>query len=249
MKFTHKLVALVIVIAGLLVSPFPNAHAAGEDGKTVWQGVYTSAQATRGLAAYRDECSRCHGEDLSGYRSVLTGDRFMQQWREDNLRSLFNRVKTMPPNAPASLQDAAYIDIIAYLLQMNSFPAGSRQLEEKSLDRIRVEGKEGPEPVPDFSLVEVVGCLSRDAAGKWMVSQASEPVRTRNPFDSPAAELDAAGRQPSGRRTFRILDASNLPAGLHNLDKVKAKGFLIRNVDNDRLNITSVEHLAGACTQ
>ena len=33
----------------------------------VWQGVYTEAQAARGLSEYTTHCARCHRDDLSGY--------------------------------------------------------------------------------------------------------------------------------------------------------------------------------------
>ena len=50
---------------------------------------------------------------------------------------------------------------------------------------VRLVGKGGAEPVPDFSLVQVVGCLGRrDDA--WMLTNTTEPVRTGDP--RPAAE-------------------------------------------------------------
>jgi len=40
-----------------------------QTNKTVWDGTYTSAQATRGQAAYTMNCSGCHGDDLAGTAS------------------------------------------------------------------------------------------------------------------------------------------------------------------------------------
>ena len=34
--------------------------------RTIWDGVYTDAQARRGEDLYRQHCSRCHGADLTG---------------------------------------------------------------------------------------------------------------------------------------------------------------------------------------
>ena len=247
MHFMHK-AASAFALGGFLAGSLVVGYAA-EDHKTVWEGVYTAAQASRGAQVYTQACSRCHQEDLSGYRSVLRGSHFMDQWREDNLRNLFTRVKTMPPNAPGSLKDDAYVDIVAYILQANSFPAGAQNLEAKALDQIRVEAKDGPGPVPDFSLVEVVGCLVKESEGKWGVSKATEPVRTRNPFQSSPEELKSARAQTAGKFMFHILDAINLPASVHHMDKVKAKGFLIRKTGDDRINITNVEYLSGNCAQ
>ena len=46
-------------------------------GRTVWSGVYSDAQAARGETEYVSRCAGCHRDDLSGYQSLLKGDRFM----------------------------------------------------------------------------------------------------------------------------------------------------------------------------
>jgi len=172
----------------------------------------------------------------------------MEQWREDNLSSLFTRLKTMPPKAPGSLDRSVYVEILAYILRVNGFPPGKEELTPDSLARIAIERQGGPEPVPDFSLVQVVGCLVRDSSGEWVVSRASEPVRTRNPTKSTAEELKAAGLEPLGRHSFRILDASNFQPDRFSAHKVKAKGFLIRKPGDDRLNLTSLEMAGSSCS-
>ena len=48
---------------------------------------------------------------------------------------------------------------------------------EKRLE-IRIEGEDGPQAVPDNTLVQVVGCLTKLDTGGWLVINASEPVRT-----------------------------------------------------------------------
>ncbi len=53
----------------------------------------------------------------------------MDSWREDALNSFFRDVrKTMPRDAPSSLSDAAYLDIVAYILKVNAFPGGKLPL-------------------------------------------------------------------------------------------------------------------------
>ena len=53
--------------------------------KTIWDGVYSEAQAQRGAIAYRAACSSCHRGDLSGQNSALIGTTFLNRWREDSL--------------------------------------------------------------------------------------------------------------------------------------------------------------------
>jgi hypothetical protein len=43
----------------------------------------------------------------------------------------------MPADDPASLEDRRYLDILAYLIQANGFPAGSRELTAAGLPHVR----------------------------------------------------------------------------------------------------------------
>jgi cytochrome c len=106
---------------------------AAQSGKrTVWDGVYTEAQATRGKAGYEEQCSFCHLADLSGegFAPALIEDTFRGRWQDGNLADLFIIVKqTMPQDKPASLTDQEYAEIVAYLLKSNKYPAGEQPLE------------------------------------------------------------------------------------------------------------------------
>src|SRR5262245_776252 len=112
----------------------------------VWQGVYTEAQAARGLSEYTAHCSRCHRDDLSAYNEILKGRRFMEKYRESSLQLLFDKTKTtMPRGAPGSLSDSAYVDIVSYLLNVNELPAGARELRLEDLSNIQLVGRDGPQ--------------------------------------------------------------------------------------------------------
>lgn len=217
---------------------------------TVWQGVYTEAQAARGQIEYATYCASCHRDDLSAYNDILKGRRFMEKYRESSLHLLFDKTKTtMPRGAPASLSDQAYLDIVSYLLKANDFPAGTRELRLEDLTRIQVIGKDGPEQVPDFSLIRVVGCLTPHPSGAaWMLTNTSDPVRTGNPQPA-AGEREAAERVALGSRTFRLLvSAAYTPAPLEG-HKVEVRGFLIRRPTENRINITSLETLEPSCAE
>jgi S-disulfanyl-L-cysteine oxidoreductase SoxD len=236
------------LITGVLFPLAAFSQSAPQKPRTVWDGVYNEAQQQRGYSAYTLYCSRCHGEDLSGARGVLRGTRFMDRWREDSLNSLFTIIKdTMPPGPRQGISAAEYVDIVAYLLSANQFPAGTRELASDELDRIQVLGKEGPKPVPDFALVTVVGCLAAPVNGRWVLTNASEPVRTRNPRESAAAELAAAAARPGGSHTFGLLDTINFPRELRAGRWMEAKGLLIRSPGDDRLNLTWLHTLRETC--
>ena len=126
----------IAVLAGIL--------AAQQPAQTVWDGVYTTAQAKRGEAAYASECARCHGTQLTGGESAppLTGIDFFSNWNGLSVGELFERIRTsMPADRPGRLTREQNSEIIAYMLQVSQFPAGERELGRRvdELNQIRLE--------------------------------------------------------------------------------------------------------------
>ena len=114
--------------------------------QSVWDGVYTDAQANRGGRQYARSCEQCHGVDLSGDPveeiPPLSLDSFMTSWNGKSVKDLFDTVKrSMPKDKPGSLGTGAYIDVVSYLLQANRFPSGTRELPRapEQLDGILIE--------------------------------------------------------------------------------------------------------------
>ncbi len=122
---------------------------AAQDGpkkQSVWNGVYTDAQASRGERTYGRVCEPCHGADLSGDPVMeipaLSLDSFMTSWNGKSVKDLVETVKrSMPKDKPGSLGTGAYIDVVAYLLQANKFPSGDRELPRtpEQLESIVIE--------------------------------------------------------------------------------------------------------------
>ena len=225
--------------------------AAQENRATVWDGVYTAEQAARGEAVYKSHCLSCHQADFSGTEeaSPLVGEPFMQAWREDTVGNLYTRVRNlMPFDEPATLGDAAYLDSVAYLLQANGFPTGSRELTAAGAADVRIEAEDGPGEVPSFALVQVVGCLARGDDGAWVLTQATPAVRTADPSESSPEALAALAGRPLGTRTFELMAVYPDPAP-HAGHVMEAKGFLIRDPAGDRINVSSIGMVAADCTR
>ena len=88
------------ILAGSIVEP-----AAAQAAKTVLDGVYSDAQATRGKKLYVDSCSSCHQEGLQGadLAPALKGEDFILKWAGSSMQDLFTKiVTTMPADAPAT---------------------------------------------------------------------------------------------------------------------------------------------------
>ena len=219
--------------------------------RTVWDGVFTAEQAARGKTIFATTCTGCHGADLNGANApALKGEMFLNHWLEGSLDALLTHVKAMPPNR-ANLGDVAYVDLLAFLLDANAFPAGAQELKAEATSNIQVQGKNGPAPVPNFALVDVVGCLARGPRDTWLLTNGSEPARTRSPMQPTELEIAAAKAKPLGSQTFQLLDvdyfSNAFHADAHAGHKVNTKGFLIRTGTDVRINVTWVEMLAADC--
>jgi len=142
-----------VVIATLAVfAAGAGVLAQNPSGKqSVWDGVYTEAQAARGERQYGRSCEQCHGPDMSGDQveeiPSLVLESFMTDWNGKSVRELFDTVKrSMPKDKPGSLGTGAYVDLVAYLLQANKFPSGAKELSRtpEQLDPIVIERAKAP---------------------------------------------------------------------------------------------------------
>lgn len=237
------LIALVAGTGRLATGQAPQAPQASAGVSRLWQGAYSPAQAVRGEMVYSEHCSTCHGSDMTGNSAALIGQQFWDRWGEDSLGSLFEVIRTtMPIDEPGSLAEQNYVDLIAYLLKVNGVPAGPAELKSKDIPAIRLEGKDGPGVVPNYSLISVNGCLTEDPAGRWVLTKATEPVKTRNPD----AEKTALPEAPLGNATYVLLSAYPSPAP-HVGRKMQGKGLLIRTATELSLNVTSLRVLGPTC--
>ena len=231
---------LLLVLAIDLTAQSPPA-------KSIWDGVYSEAQATRGAEAYRAACSGCHRADLSGFNGALIGTSFMNRWREDNLNSLFTNIKTtMPRNNPGILKAEMYLDIVSYILQQNSFPTGDNELREDALKTIQIVGKGGAEALPAGALAQTYGCITAAPDNTWLLTRATAPTRTRNPDKSSDEDLKTAQAAAAGSQTFRLVDAAFYHPERHKDERVEAKGFLMKD-PADGLSLTSLTTISATC--
>jgi mono/diheme cytochrome c family protein len=235
----------------LILSVVPPLAFSQSVGRTVLDGVYTPAQAMRGEAQYQANCAGCHGETLDGRAmGALRGEKFLDRWREDNLDTLFTHIKTrMPARAPGSLSDTAYLDILAFILQANDLPAGSKELTAADLAGTKLVGKDGPKPLATNTLVAVAGCFTSGPNKTWVLAGAVEPVRTQNAMDITPDELKRAAEQPLGSQAFRLQNLDELPgfdAHTYQGRKVQVKGVLLRG-GTGRINALSLETATDVC--
>ena len=238
--------SMILFIALLAVQP--------SDTASVWDGVYTAAQAERGGAVYETRCSRCHAGDQRGVNgSSLAGEAFMLHWEGRTIDRLVRRIRdTMPPDAAGTMTETDAVDAVAFLLQRNRFPEGATELapEPTVLAGIQIRSSAGPAVVRNGALVHTTGCLNQNPDDGWMLNDATEPeittldaqpTRTPNPAESarPAAIV-------RGTRTIALVNVFPNPAG-HKGHTMRATGFIVRQPAGDRINVVTLELVDAKC--
>jgi S-disulfanyl-L-cysteine oxidoreductase SoxD len=145
MKVTFRLrIAVATAIAAAAGFASESALRA-QAAASVWDGVYSDAQADRGGTLYGQNCASCHGDHLQGKHPTtpaLAGDTFKGNWNGQSVDDLFEKIQTsMPGDNPGSLSRQQNADILAFLLKSNQFPAGKDDLpsEADKLKPIRFE--------------------------------------------------------------------------------------------------------------
>ena len=140
---SRSLCCAALVVAALI------GAIAQEPKRTVWDGVYTAAQAERGSTAYAQTCASCHAEDLRGRSTApsLIEESFLFLWSDMSVGDLFERTRMlMPSDRPGSLPAGTYADIMAFIAQKNGFPPGSTELgtDVGALKQILITEKRPP---------------------------------------------------------------------------------------------------------
>ncbi|MEP7306599.1 MAG: PQQ-binding-like beta-propeller repeat protein [Acidobacteriota bacterium] len=176
-----KRTLLMVAMAGAVVVTL-RSISRPLDAQALNSPTFTAAQATLGKDAYTQNCSSCHGGNLDDgeFAPPLKGVEFRQRWGGKSLDALFMDMSTrMPTAAPGSLGDATYVQVLAYVLQENGFPAGTTPVDAQRLSSVML---------PSFSGGPGGGLT----AG---VSLPSFPTRT-NPLDKYTPVTDAMLANP-----------------------------------------------------
>jgi ankyrin repeat protein len=117
--------------------------ASASAGKTNWDGVFTDQQVQRGQQVYQRACAACHLDSLQGdaVSPPLLGSAFLARFDGQSAHEMVQNLRaSMPQNAPDSLGDRAYVDLVAYLLKANGARTGALELplDVAELERIAI---------------------------------------------------------------------------------------------------------------
>jgi S-disulfanyl-L-cysteine oxidoreductase SoxD len=126
-------------------SAAPAASTPAAATKSVWDGVYTDAQADQGADLIAANCARCHSNTMRGGPggpSVMAN--LYTMFGDQPLQSFYDYISTqMPKGSPGSLAPDEYASISARVLQLAGAPSGSTALpsDEDALAKITLSEK------------------------------------------------------------------------------------------------------------
>jgi mono/diheme cytochrome c family protein len=96
---------------------------------------FATSQVKHGQQLYFGSCVRCHTADR------FTAGAFAKAWKGRRVYDLYDLLaSTMPQDSPGSMKTDEYLDVIAYLLQLNGAVPGKQKLtaDTDSLKKMRI---------------------------------------------------------------------------------------------------------------
>jgi cytochrome c len=128
--------SLVVWAAALAFSATGPAQASAPQA-TSNDGIYTKAQADGASKQFAKICADCHPFTVAAKKKPkdlpLGDEPFFETWDGRPVADLINVIHlTMPNDGSAVLSEKDAVDLTAYILQQNGFPAGSKPLTRES---------------------------------------------------------------------------------------------------------------------
>lgn len=146
MRFILRALAggsLVVWVSALL---FSAEAAVAPRQATTNDGLYTKVQAENGGKQFQKICASCHPFTVAAKKrpqDIPLGDvPFLENWGGRPLTEMVTVITlTMPNDGSAVVEESEALDLVAYILQRNGYPAGPRPLTKATASAVVVKPK------------------------------------------------------------------------------------------------------------
>jgi hypothetical protein len=99
-----------------------------------------------------------------------------------------------------------------------------------------------------LDIVEVVGCLAEGPNKTYVLTDATDPVKSDQASTTKTA-IEAAKVKPLGTQRYVIIGASEWDPASHKGHKMAVKGLMIKDAKETRLNVTSFQMVDSTCAK
>ncbi len=126
----------MVAVLGAAALGLVAASVAQDRGRTVRDGVYSPAQATRGERLFASICTNCH--EMTDFTAASA---YLEAVEGQSLWETFEYVSNeMPEDDPGSLRLEDYADVLAYIFSVYGLPSGATDLavDQDSLEAIAI---------------------------------------------------------------------------------------------------------------
>jgi cytochrome c5 len=108
---------------------------------TTNDGVYTKEQADGAKPQFEKICAECHPFTVAAKKKEkdlpLGEEPFFQSWEGRPLSDMISTIAlTMPNDGSATVTDEEATNLVAYILQQNGYPAGSKPLTKETASAV-----------------------------------------------------------------------------------------------------------------
>ena len=185
MAVTGKLLAGAAVLIGL-----GGAYAAAQQQQQA-PAVFTAQQAAAGKTVYTQQCAGCHRDNLAGAAEAppLGGKGFVNAWGSRTTADFYKFIAvSMPVGAPASLSEAQYTNVVAYLLAANGAKAGAKPFNKNVSVRISSIAT-GSAPAPVAAAKPAASGTKPLASGAKLAPATNLPLSQRTDLMPPPFQL------------------------------------------------------------
>lgn len=137
--------SLVVWAVALTFSTAGPAQASSPQA-TSNEGIYTKAQADGAKKQFDKICADCHPFTVAAKKKPkdlpLGEEPFFEQWTGRPLTELVTLIAlTMPNDGSAVVTEEEAVDLVAYILQQNGYPAGSKPLTKETASAVLARPK------------------------------------------------------------------------------------------------------------
>lgn len=131
--------SFVVWIGGLALADTDTGARTSQ--KSTNDGVYTKAQAVGAQKQFDRICADCHPFTVAARKKPkdlpLGDEPFFESWSGRPLSEMITLIAlTMPNDGSATITDAEAADLVAFILQQNGYPAGSKPLTKESASAV-----------------------------------------------------------------------------------------------------------------